>query len=141
MNSGSHPRVTGRGLLWANARRVHYDEAGRSLDEIARDYNGSGDDYRGLLAHTVGTASSATPRGGCEHRLHAIPRTQDVIGGVGGDLDSYVDLVQALDQQGRIVSSASTPEPAGDWESSAPPVADPEEVLQPDDSPITGVTP
>ena len=72
-----------------------------------------------------------------EDQLAALEADSKKVGTQGGDLDFYVDPVQAGDPRGRIVSGCSTPEPTGEWESTAIPDATPGEVLQPHESPLT----
>lgn len=139
MNSEPHRLVTGTELwlLRADAHRVHFDPAGKSFDEIARDHHGISDTCRELLAPDPAGTTSATHQAAANTAYAQTLLLNAGIGRQGGDLDFYVDPVQAGDPRGRIVSGCSTPEPAGEWESTAIPDATPGEVLQPHESPLT----
>lgn len=127
-------------LRWADAHGVRYDDSGMSFDEIARDYYGTSDAYRELLAPDLMGTTSATHQAAADTAYVRALLIEAAIGRRGGDLDIYVDPVQVLDPAGRIVSRRSTPE-VGGWESIATPVADREEAPQPHACPTTGFRP
>lgn len=140
MNPEPHRLVTETELWlqWADAHGVRYDDSGKSFDEIARDYYETSDAYRELLAPDPVGTTSETHQTAADTAYARVLLIEAAIGRRGGDLDIYVDPVQVLDPERRIVPRRSTPHPCG-WESVATPVAAPEEVLQPHACPTTTV--
>lgn len=122
---------------WADVHGVQNDCAGKSLDEIACNYHGTRFVHHELLAPDQAETTSAHHQAAADTAYPRALLIEDEIGRHGGDPDFSVNPAQILDSHGRIVSRRSSPEPAGEWESSATPVADLEEVPQPTESPAT----
>lgn len=141
-----HPRaqrlVTGteRWFQWVNVQAVRYDDAGKSFDEFAQDHYASSDAYRELLATHPSRTTSATHEAFANTACAWALLTEDAIGRRGGDLDYYVDPVQVLDPEERIVLRRSTPEVGVACEPLATGAAQPE-VTHPHDFPTTGSRP
>lgn len=124
--------VTGRErwFLWVNAHGVQYDDAIKSLDEVAQDYHESGDAYRELLA-TDPTGTTATDEAIANTDNARALLIKDAIGRRGGALDFYVDLAQGLYPEGSIVTRRPTSEAGHEWESIATPSVAHQGVVQP----------
>lgn len=134
MNHDAHRLVTRTGLWlqWADAHGVHYDDAGKSFDDVARDYHQTSDAYRELLTPEArGDVRSATHKAAANTAYARALLIEAAIERRGGDLDLYVDPVQVRDSSGRIVPPQQCPEVMGEWESIATTAAAPEELLQP----------
>lgn len=112
----------------------------RAFDEIARDY-GTRDACQGLLVPDPPGTTSRN-REAAANTAHAQALViEDARGRRGGELDSYVDLLQILDPKGWIVPRRLTPEVDGEWKSIATPGGPHPEVMQPQDFPTTGFRP
>ena len=119
-------------LQWADAHGVRYDDAGKSFDDVARDYHQTSDAYRELLTPEArGDVLSVTHRAAANTAYARALLIEAAIERRGGDLDLYVDPVQVRDPNGRIVPPQQRPEVTGEWESIATPAAAPEELWQP----------
>jgi len=132
---------TGRRLVLADAHGAQYDEAVKSLDAMARDYYGTSDACRELLAPDPARTSFPTYQAAADTAIARALLIEAAIGCGGGGLGSYVDSAQALDTDGQILRKRSTPEAAGEWESIAAPVAAAGGVAQANSSPTTGFRP
>lgn len=139
MNPGPHRLVTGTELRLqrADEHGVRYDDPGKSFDEIGRDDHGASDAYRELLAPDPTGTGSATHRAAANTAHARALLIEEVSGRGGGELDLYVECVQALDPEGRIPPRCSTPEVDG--ECIANPGRGHQEVMPPQDFPTTGL--
>ncbi|MHA6508298.1 hypothetical protein [Tessaracoccus sp. Y1736] len=126
-------------LQWANEHGVRYDDAGKSFDDVARDYYQTSDAYRELLTPEArGGVLSATHKAAANTAYARALLIEAAIERRGGDLDLYVDPVQVRDPHGRIVPPQQRPEAMGEWEDVAPvPFAAPEEPVQQHDARTT----
>ena len=123
---------------WADAHGVRCDDAGKSFDDVARDYCQTSDAYRELLTPGPrGDGPSATHQATANTAYARALLIEAAIDRRGGDLDLYVDPVQVRDPHGRIVPPQQGPDVMGEWESIATPAAAPEELPQPHDAPTT----
>ena len=141
MNHDGHRLVTRieLWLQWADAHGVRYDDAGKSFDDVARDYYQTSDAYRELLTPEArGDGLSATHKAAANTAYARALLIESVIERRGGDLDLYVDPVQVRDPHGRIVPPQQRPEAMGEWEDVVSvPAAPPEERPQQLDAPTT----
>ena len=119
-------------LQWADEHGVRYDDAGKSFDDVARDYYQTSDAYRELLTPALrGDGLSATHEASADTAYGRALLIEAASEGRGGDLDLYVDPVQVRDPNGRIVPPQQRPEAMGEWEDVSPvPFAAPEEPAQ-----------
>ena len=126
-------------LHWADAHGVHHDDAGKSFDDVARDYHQTSDAHRELLTPEArGDVLSATHKAAANTAYARALLIEAAIKRRGGDLDLYVDPVQVRDPHGRIVPPQQRPEAIGEWEDVAPvSFAAPEEPPQQQDAPTT----
>jgi len=127
-------------LAWADYHGVRYDDAGKSFDDVARDYHRTSDVYRELMNREArGDVLSATHKAAANTAYARALLIEAAIERRGGDLDLYVDPVQVCDPQGRIVPPQQRPEAMGEWEDVAlVPFAAPEEPAQQHDARTTG---
>ena len=103
-------------LQWADAHGVRYDDAGKSFDDVARDYYETSDAYRELLSRGArGDVLSATHKAAANTAYARALLIEAAIERRGGDLDLYVDPVQVRDPHGRIVPPQQSPEAMGEW--------------------------
>ncbi len=119
-------------LEWAEEHGVRrYDGAGKSFDDVARDYYQTSDAYRGLLTPEArGDVLSATHKAAANTAYARALLIEAAIERRGGDVDLYVDPVQVRDRHGQIVRPQLRPE-AMEWEDAAPVTfAAPEEPAQ-----------
>ena len=140
MNHDAHHLVTRAELWlqWADEHGVRYDDAGKSFDDVARDYYQTSEACRELLTPALrGDGLSATRQATANTAYARALFIEAAIERRGGDLDLYVDPVQVLGPHGRIVPPQQGPEVMGEWESIATPAAAPEELLQPHDASTT----
>lgn len=108
-------------LQWADEHGVSYDDAGKSFDDVARDYYQTSDAYRELLTPEArGDGLSATHKAAANTAYARALLIESVIERRGGDLDLYVDPVQVRDPHGRIVPPQQRHEAMGEWEDVAP---------------------
>ncbi|BEH01698.1 hypothetical protein brsh051_09790 [Brooklawnia propionicigenes] len=126
-------------LQWADEHGVLFDDAGKSFDDVARDYCQTSDAYRELLSREArGDVLSATHKAAASTAYARALLIEAAIERRGGDLDLYVDPVQVRDPQGRIVPPQQRPEAVGEWEGVAQvPFAAPEEPAQHHDARTT----
>ncbi len=115
-------------LQWADAHGVRYDDAGKSFDDVARDYYQTSDAYRELLTPGLRDDGLSSTHQAAANTAYARGLLiEAAIDRRGGDLDLYVDPVQVRDPNGRIVPPQRSPEAMGEWEDLAPVFAAPEE--------------
>lgn len=125
-------------LRWADDHGVRYDDAGKSFDDVARDYYETSGACRELLTPALrGDGLSAMHQATANTAYARALLIEAVIERRGGDLDLYVDPVQVRDPHGRIVPPQQGPEVMGEWESIATRAAAPEELPQLHDAPTT----
>ena len=126
-------------LQWADAHGVHYDDAGKSFGDVARDSHQTSDAYRELLTPEArGDVLSATHKAAANTAYARALLIEAAIERRGGDLDLFVDPVQVRDPNGRIVPPQHFPEARGEWEDVAPvPFAAAEEPAQQHDARTT----
>ena len=140
MNHDGDRLVTGTELWlqWAEEHGVRYDDAGKSFDDVARDYYQTSDAYRELLTPELrGDGVSATHQAVANTAYARALLIEAAMERRGGDLALYVDPVQVRDPHGRIVPPQQRPVAMGEWEDVATPAAAPEELLQPHDAQAT----
>ena len=126
-------------LQWAAAHGFHYDDAGKSFGDVARDSHQTSDAYRELLTPEArGDVLSATHKAAANTAYARALLIEAAIERRGGDLDLYVDPVQVRDPHGRIVPPQQSPEAMGEGEAVAPvPFAAPGEPAQQRDARTT----
>ena len=126
-------------LQWADEHGVRYDDAGKSFDDVARDFYQASAAYRELLAPEArGDVLSATHKAAANTAYARSLLIEAAIERRGGDLDLYVDPVQVRDPHGRIEPPQQRPEAMAEWEDVAPvPFAAPEEHAQQHDARTT----
>lgn len=108
-------------LQWADEHGVRYDDAGKSFDDVARDFYQASAAYRELLApEPRGDVLSATHEAAANTAHARSLLIEAAIARRGGDLDLYVDPAQVRDPHGRIVPPQQRPEVMGEWEDMAP---------------------
>ena len=140
MNHDAHRLVTRieLWLQWAEDHGVRYDDAGKSFDDVVRDYYQTSDVYRELLTPAPrGGGLSATHQAAANTAYARALLIEGVIERRGGDLDLFVDPVQVRNPNGRIVPRQQSPEAMGEWEYQAPVLSAPEELPQPYDARTT----
>ena len=125
-------------LQWAADHGVRYDDADKSIDDVARDYYQTRDASRELLApDLMGGTLTASHQMAANTAYARVLLIEAAIERRGGDLDLSVDPIQVNDPNGRIVPRRLTPEPGARWESVAATVAAPEQLPQLHDIPTT----
>lgn len=108
-------------LQWVDEHGVSYDDAGKSLDDLARDYYQTSDGYRELLIPKArGDGLSATHKAAANTTYARALLIEAAVERRGGALDPYVDPVQVRDPHGRIVPPQQRPEALGEREDVAP---------------------
>lgn len=121
-------------LPWADEHGLRYDDAGKSFDDVARDYYQTSDAYRELLTPEArGGVLSGTHKAAANTAYARALLIEAAIERRGGDLDQYLDPLQVRDPHGRIVPPQQRPEAMEEWEDVAPvPFAATEEPAQHD---------
>lgn len=126
-------------LQWADAHGARYDDAGKSFDDVARDYYGTSEAYRELLTPGLSDDSLSSTRQAAANTAYARGLLIEAASERrGGDLDLYVDPVRVRDLHGRIVPPQQRPEAIREWEDVAPaPFEAPEEPARQHDARTT----
>lgn len=84
-------------LQWVEDHGVRYDDAGKSFDDVARDYHQASDAYREFLACAPrDDGLGATDQAAANTATARALLIEGVLERRGGDLDLFVDPVQIL---------------------------------------------
>nr|NLI51357.1 hypothetical protein [Propionibacterium sp.] len=102
-------------LAWAEEHGVRYDGAGKSSDDVARDFCQTSDVYRGhLTPEARGDVLYATHKAAANTAYAGALLVEAAIQRRGGDVDLYDDPVQVRDPHGQIMRPQQKPE-AMEW--------------------------
>lgn len=140
MNQDAHRLVTRTELWlqWADAHGVHYDDAGKSFDDVAPDYHQTSDAYRAFLTPKArGDVLSATHKAAANTAYARALLIEAAIEHRGGDLDLYVDPVKYATRTAGSCRRGRGPRSWGRRNSLRPPAAPPEGLLHPRDASTT----
>lgn len=140
MNHESQPLVTETRLWLRQASRHGFrgDGNGQSFDEAAPTPARPVSPPASSWPPSWGATNLSATRRGSANTART-PIIEPAIGRRGDELDFYVDTIQVLDPEGRIVPRRPTPEAGGEWESITTPGVEHQEVMQSQDFPTTGL--
>lgn len=106
---------------WAAEHGVHYEDTGQPFDQVARDYYATSEALHELSSPDVGDGTlTASQRLAINVAYARALLIEAVIVRRDGVLDPYVDPIQVVDPDGRLVPPHTGPEHGARWETTPP---------------------